>query len=43
MLLTVTEDKATLRSDLSADYGGLKQRVIPSGVALFLYHSLRKS
>ena len=45
MLLTAAEDKATLRSDLSADRGDFKAESDAARVALFLFakhHSLRK-
>lgn len=43
MLLTVTEDKATLRSDLSTDYGDFKAESDAVRCRSFLLHySLRK-
>ena len=45
MLLTAAEDRATLRSDLSADCGDFKAESDAERVALFLFakhHSLRK-
>lgn len=45
MLLTVAEDRATLRSELSADRVVIKAESDAARVALFLFakhHSLRK-